>query len=107
MSRNEVSLIERGEVLCSLWIARRLAEVLSVNLDALAGVSSAPVGPGHLRVAELVRSIPTADVDRIAAIIELACGGVPSGPARRPYKKTVTLGATKSAERRKPAARRR
>jgi DNA-binding XRE family transcriptional regulator len=84
VSRNEISLIERGEITRSLWVALRLAETLGARLEALA----AQPGPSEreLRVAEIVRSVPHKELDRAASLLAVAFGP-PAEAAHRPYRR--------------------
>lgn len=88
ISRNEVSLIERGEVSCSLFIAARLAEALGVGLETLAGPNAA-ASEAQMRIAETVRSIPESDQERVASILALVTKSSPPPPAT-PYKRKAS-----------------
>ncbi len=85
ISRNEVSLIERGEVSCSLFIASRLSVALGVGLETLAGPRAAAT-PAGMRIAESVRNIPVADQERVASILDLVTPPPPA-PLKPPKKR--------------------
>jgi transcriptional regulator with XRE-family HTH domain len=81
ISRNEVSLIERGEVSCSLFIAARLADALGVGLETLAGPQAAAT-EAQVRIQGAIRNIPEADQERVASILDLVTKStVPPPPA--------------------------
>ena len=85
VSRNEVSLVERGEVTCSLWVASRLANVLGATID---GCLQRDASERELRVAELVRRLPAQDLDRAAALLELAFDRSPTKSKKPSYTAT-------------------
>ncbi len=91
ISRNEVSLIERGEVSCSLFIASRLAHALGVGLETLTGPRAAAT-EAQMRIAEAVRNIPAEDQERVASILSLVTKSTPppAEPAPKAYKRRAS-----------------
>lgn len=85
ISRNELSLVERGELTCSVWIAFRLADGLGVGLDTLVARIRAPPSPAELRLAEAAQAVSVEDADRAAQLLAIAFVRTPEAPRPRPY----------------------